>query len=98
LPQELKPTWEEWWKSLIGLQQLKLSHPYTTELNRTSCVELHTFCDASVQGIAAIAYLKITLPDSQTQVSFVLGKAKLPPPHATTIARLELFSQWSGLV
>ncbi len=90
LPQELRPTWDEWCKSLIGLQHLKLTRPYTTALNEASRVELHTFCDASVQGIAAVAYLKITQPDGQTQISFVFGKAKLAPPHATTIPGLEL--------
>ena len=90
LPQELRPTWDEWCKSLIGLQHLKLTRPYTTALNEASRVELHTFCNAAVQGIAAVAYLKITQPDGQTQISFVFGKAKLAPPHATTIPRLEL--------
>ena len=90
LPQELRPTWNEWCKPLIGLQHLKLTRPYTTALNEASRVELHTFRDASVQGIAAVAYLKITQPDGQTQISFVFGKAKLAPPHATTIPQLEL--------
>ena len=48
------------------------------------------FCDASIHGIAAVCYLKSTHPDGKINVSFVFGKAKLAPSHATTIPRLEL--------
>ncbi|CAB3978844.1 Hypothetical predicted protein [Paramuricea clavata] len=90
LPQELKAVWDEWCQSLIELQRLKLTRPYTTALDKASHIELHTFGDASVQGIAVVSYLKITQPDGRIEVSFVFGKAKLAPPHATTIPRLEL--------
>ena len=53
-------------------------------------LEVHTFCDASVDAIAAVLYPKIVTGDGQIQVSFVFGKAKLTPQHATTIPRLEL--------
>ena len=89
-PVELKAAWDEWCISLLELQRLKLTRPYATALDKASYIELHTFCDASVQGIAAVSYLKITQPSGQIEVSFVFGKAKLAPPHATTIPRLEL--------
>ena len=90
LPQELKAVWDDWCQSLIELQRLKLARPYATSLDKASHIELHTFGDASVQGIAAVSYLKITQPDGRIEVSFVFGKAKLAPSHATTIPRLEL--------
>ena len=53
-------------------------------------MELHTFCDASNEAIGAVSYLKSVQDDGHIQVSFVLGKAKLAPTHATTTPRLEL--------
>ncbi|XP_014672427.1 PREDICTED: uncharacterized protein LOC106812932 [Priapulus caudatus] len=53
--------------------------------------ELHVFADASDVAIAAAAYLRLSNGDGQCQdVSFVMGKSKLAPIHATTIPRLEL--------
>ena len=90
LPLELKAVWDDWCGSLTELQHIKLTRPYATSLDKASHVELHTFCDASVQGIGAVSYLKTTQPDGHIEVSFVFGKAKLAPAHATTIPRLEL--------
>ena len=90
LPLELKEVWDDWCGSLTELQHIKLTRPYATSLDKASHVELHTFCDASVQGIGAVSYLKTTQPDGHIEVSFVFGKAKLAPAHATTIPRLEL--------
>ena len=62
-----------------------------------SKLEIHTFCDASVEAIAAIAYVKVIQENGQAQVSFAFGKAKLAPPHATTIPRLELCAAVLGV-
>ena len=90
LPQELKAVWDNWCGSLTELQHLKLTRPYAISLDEASQIDLHTFCDASVQGIGAVSYLKTTQPNGRTEVSFIFGKAKLAPAHATTIPRLEL--------
>ena len=91
LPDQHHPAWKEWCQSLSSLQDLKIPRCYTTasltDANRT---ELHVFWDASIHGIAAVCYLKSTHPDGKINVSFVFGKAKLAPSHATTIPRLEL--------
>ena len=60
------------------------------QLQKQLPTDLHVFCDASVRGIAAVCYLRSTQPDGQVQITFVFGKAKLAPPHATTIPCLEL--------
>jgi hypothetical protein len=66
-------------------------------LSEASRIEIHTFCDASIEAIAAVSYIKVVLQDGQAQVSFVFGKAKLAPPHATTIPRLELCAAVLGV-
>ena len=92
LPDECKPAWNEWCALLSELEHCKIPSSYATleVLQRKTRVELHTFCDASVKGIAAVTYVKIIQSDAQVHVSFVFGKAKLAPNHATTIPRLEL--------
>ena len=91
LHDEHRPAWEEWCQSLSRLEQLEIPRSYTpAPLAQATSTELHIFCDASVRGIAAVCYLRSTQPDGQVHVTFVFGKAKLAPPHATTIPRLEL--------
>ena len=92
LPDECKPAWNEWCASLSELEHCKILCSYATSevLQRKTRVELHTFRDASVKGIAVVTYAKIIQSNSQVHVSFVFGKVKLAPNHATTISRLKL--------
>ncbi len=75
-----------------GLAQVPLR-----SYRQSSRLEIHTFCDASVQAIAAVSYIKVFQKNGQVHVSFVFGKAKLAPPHATTIPRLELCAAVLGI-
>ena len=51
---------------------------------------LCVFADASTTATAAVAYLKATTEEGQTEVGFVFGKAKLAPQPDLSIPRLEL--------
>ena len=91
LPNEAYLLWTEWCLSLSALQEVAVPRCYTTiNLNEAVLVELHVFCDASELAIAAMSYLKSVDNTGTVMVSFVFGKAKLAPTHATTMARLEL--------
>ena len=92
LPEEYKSTWNQWCASLSELERCRIPHSYATStiLRNKQKIELHTFSDASVTGIAAVTYVKIIQSNGEAHVSFVFGKAKLAPTHATTIPRLEL--------
>ena len=98
LPEEQRPAREAWCKALQALTLLMVPHCYTmassTGVRRW---ELHTFCDASNDAIGAVAYLRTLQHDGSIQVSFVFGKAKLAPSHATTIPRLELCAATLGI-
>ena len=91
LAEEQRPTWEAWCKALQALTLLMVPRCYTvassTGVRRR---EVHTFCDASNNASGAVSYLRAVQDDGSIQVSFVFGKAKLAPSHATTIPRLEL--------
>ena len=98
LPEERRPAWELWRQSLLALDQIRVPRAYSSKpLNAANRVELHTFCDASNEVIGAVSYLKSVQDDGHIQVSFVLGKAKLAPTHATTTPRLELCAAVLGV-
>ncbi|KAI2663492.1 Acid-sensing ion channel 5 [Labeo rohita] len=83
--------WTRWKRSLRDLEGLQIPRPYTSfstagALRR----ELYVFADASVKAIGAVAYIKVTSHQDQTEIGFVFGKAKLAPQPDLTIPRLEL--------
>ena len=98
LAEEQRPTWEAWCKALQPLTLLMVPRCYTvassTGVRRR---EVHTFCNASNDAIGAVSYLRTVQDDGSIQVSFVFGKAKLAPSHATTIPRLELCAATHGI-
>ena len=98
LQEEHRPAWEAWCKALQALTLLMVPCCYTiassTGVRRR---ELHTFCDASNDTIGAVAYLRTVQRDGSIQVSFVFGKVKLAPCHATTILHLELCAATLGI-
>jgi len=80
-----------WKDSLQDLSEFKIPRAYLpTTLTTAQRKEHHIFSDASVKAIAVVAYLKLIDSDGECHVGFVLEKAKLAPPTAHTIPRLEL--------
>ncbi|CAG5927191.1 unnamed protein product [Menidia menidia] len=91
LPDEKFLKWQRWQESLQELNQLNIPCTYASfPVTTAECTELCVFSDASVKAIAAVAYLRVEDENGHTEVSFVLGKAKLAPLAELTIPRLEL--------
>ena len=91
LPIESQKEWESWKESLNLLSQIHIPRPYTTSPSKSSVSrELHVFSDASEQAIAGVAYMKTIFDDNSSEISFLLGKAKVAPLSGHTIPRLEL--------
>ena len=98
LPEEQRLAWEAWCKALQALTLLRVPCCYTVASSTgVKKQELHTFCDASNNAIGAVSYLRTVQHNGSIQVSFVFGKAKLAPSHATTIPRLELCAAALGI-
>ena len=98
LPEEQRLAWEAWCKALQALMLLRVPCCYTVASSTgVKKQELHTFCDASNNAIGAVSYLRTVQHNGSIQVSFVFGKAKLTPSHATTIPRLELCAAALGI-
>lgn len=82
--------WEQWVSSLIHLQKLKIPRKYSDiSFAKASRREVHVFSDASKDAIGSVAYLKLFF-DEHSDVSFLIGKAKVSPTNGHTIPRLEL--------
>ncbi|KAI4904869.1 hypothetical protein NFI96_011570, partial [Prochilodus magdalenae] len=91
LPEEREAEWRMWKDSLQHLKDFETPRPYApTAFSTAQRKELHIFSDASVKAIAAVAYIKVIDSEGKCYVGFVFGKAKLAPPAAHTIPRLEL--------
>ncbi|XP_040208534.1 uncharacterized protein LOC120940042 [Rana temporaria] len=86
---DLLPKWEKWRNSMKVLKEPNIPRCYSpASTSRSLRKEIHVFCDASTEAIAA--YLKIIDPSGRSYVGFLLGRTKLAPKPAHTFPRLEL--------
>ena len=84
--------------SLRTLKEIKLPCSYSNKaLKKATRRELLTFGGASEMAIKGVSYLRIAQNTVNGSVSFVLGRAKLTPAHATTIPCLELCAAVLGV-
>lgn len=91
LPEEKYRKWGEWQGSLKDLEHIKIPRAYTSiSFSNAQSREICVFCDASTKAIAAVAYLKTTDAAGNSEVGFIMAKAKLAPRPEITIPRLEL--------
>lgn len=91
LPKDREIDWINWTESLKDLQRFQIPRSYASfSTAGAESKELCVFADASVQAVAAVAYIKLTTHDGRIEVSFVFGKKKLAPQAGLTIPRLEL--------
>ena len=88
IPESVQTGWQEWADELRRIHELKLPrHLFSMEDPRE--VELHSFCDASETGFAAVLYYRWKTGDG-FNVSFVAARAKVAPTKKLSIPRLEL--------
>ena len=87
---DLKLIWFELLQALRDLKTVKLER-YVCSNATPFHVELHGFCDSSLEVYCAVAYLRI-VSDEGVEVKFLCAKTKVAPLKALTIPRLELLS------
>lgn len=91
LPEDMYADWRRWHESLQELKELEVPRSYASfSTSQAQSTELFVFSDASVKAIAAVAYLRTTHEDGNSEIGFILGKTKLAPLPELTIPRLEL--------
>ncbi|XP_061190530.1 uncharacterized protein LOC133198456 [Saccostrea echinata] len=83
--------WSAWVSSTRHLQDLSIPRMCCKfSVIEALRKEVHIFTDASKDAIAAVAFLKVWKDGNNSDVGFLMGKAKVAPAHAHTIPRLEL--------
>ncbi|XP_058456562.1 uncharacterized protein LOC131433959 [Malaya genurostris] len=83
--------WQSWLKLLPDIEHLEIPRCYRRKISidKQTAIQLHTFVDASENGMAAVAYLRFENTDT-VECSLVTAKTRVAPLKYTTIPRLEL--------
>ncbi|XP_053692620.1 uncharacterized protein LOC128741069 [Sabethes cyaneus] len=89
--QQCYEKWQTWLKFLPEIEHLKIPRCYRLQTRITSQMEvqLHTFVDASENGMAAVVYLRF-VENGAVECSLVAAKSRVAPLKYLTIPRLEL--------
>ncbi|XP_067209400.1 uncharacterized protein [Linepithema humile] len=81
----------KWTKFITSCQDInKLRFPRWIGTDASSLLEIHGFCDASSDAMAAVVYSRSTSSEGQVAIQFVCSKTKVAPLKKLTIPRLEL--------
>lgn len=85
--------WKKWLSYLPEIQNIIIPRCYLQSFQTYNNVDvqLHTFADASENGYAAVAYLRIS-DGNNVSVSLVGSKTRVAPLRITSIPRLELMA------
>ncbi|XP_075163025.1 uncharacterized protein LOC142235646 [Haematobia irritans] len=97
IKKEQNEKWIKWLQHLPELENVSIQRCYLkciSDYNNTE-VELHTFVDASENGYAAVAYLRIVNGESVV-CSLVGSKTRVAPLRVISIPRLELMAALIG--
>ena len=86
-----KTQWKRWPDDLPKLEQVKVDRCFKPkEFDEVKETQLHLFSDASRQGYASVAYLRLKDTSNRIHCAFVMAKARLAPLREISIPRLEL--------
>ena len=89
LPEDLSQRFNDWCTGLPLLQELTIPRAFFP--GPIDELELHMFGDSSQDVFCAVGFLRARCcQSSSTELSFVVGKARVAPMKAMTIPKLEL--------
>ncbi|XP_077270788.1 uncharacterized protein LOC143901992 [Temnothorax americanus] len=88
LPKKLIQNWIDFVNSLHNTP--KFEFPRWIGWTANSLIEIHGYCDASQQAMAAVVFARVTSSEGKVTVCFVASKTKVAPLKRLTIPRLEL--------
>ncbi|XP_061515249.1 uncharacterized protein LOC133393612 isoform X1 [Anopheles gambiae] len=82
--------WLKWISALPSLQSVRIPRCYRVKTSAAvRNVQLHIFCDASENGMAAVAYFRFE-EDNTIECSLIGSKTRVSPLKFLSIPRLEL--------
>ncbi|XP_062541583.1 uncharacterized protein LOC134209602 [Armigeres subalbatus] len=88
---KLVEKWTTWIEALPNVRQVSIPRCYRviTSAASTNRVELHIFCDASENGIAAVSYFRFE-EEGTVECALIGSKTRVAPLKFLSIPRLEL--------
>lgn len=88
LPTDIAEQWSNLKKSIVCLKTLRL--PRWINTTPGSSMELHGFCDASMDAYSAVVYLRVTGENGVVTMHNLSAKTKVAPLKVISLPRLEL--------
>ncbi|XP_023314096.1 uncharacterized protein LOC111693534 [Trichogramma pretiosum] len=82
--------WKNWLKALEAARNYRVPRCLEPRTRSYTHVELHVFCDASLEAYAAMAYARFIDKDTVVGISLIMSRARVAPLKPLTIPRLEL--------
>ena len=84
------------WKSILmelgTLSDIRIDRCYFIMEATPVDIQLHGFCDASIEAYAAVVYLRVTYSDDSVKTTILASKTRVAPLKVQTIPRMELLS------
>jgi len=91
LSEQESSTWRIWFRSLPKLSHFSIPRCfYPSGFGQIQSREIHYFTKASNKGYGFDAFLRVLNTAGKVWCSFLYAKARISPPKAVTIPRLEL--------
>jgi hypothetical protein len=87
LPPEISMPWEQYLEQVFIIPEIKINRWLKFEPKCT--YQLHTFCDASEEGLCCAVYLRVK-KRKEVDANLIAAKARISPLKAESISRLEL--------
>jgi len=87
LPPDLCQVWENWLQQVFEVPEIRI--PRWSRFEPRCHAQLHTFCDASENGMCCAVYLRVK-KGQHTETTLLAAKSRVSPLRAESISRLEL--------
>jgi len=94
IPDDISEAWEQWLEQVFVIQDLQI--PRWTHFEPKTTTQVHTFCDASEQGMCVAVYLRVK-KRQKVYTTLLAAKARVSPLRAESISRLELVACTMGV-
>ena len=87
MPEDICVPWEDWLDQAFVVPDIKIER--WLKIEPKANVQLHTFCDASEQGMCCVVYVRVK-QKKEISAGICTAKARISPMKAESISRLEL--------
>jgi hypothetical protein len=93
IPDHYRNLWVKWLDDLKDLGMIRIKRHLG--MGEDGDHSVHIFCDASVEAVCCVAYLRTEL-NGQVEIAFLMSRTRVTPLKAVSIARLELIAAQLG--